>query len=52
MLLFAAYTAPPQPIAMEIKAATSLRHERVAAAAGFRDNEVSAAIGDILSPAF
>jgi hypothetical protein len=35
-----------------MKAATRLRHERAVAAAGFRDGEGSAAIGDILSPAF
>src|SRR3954464_8804369 len=49
-LLLAAYTIPPQPTASATTAAIRPRHGMTAAASDLRETEVSAAIGDVLSP--
>src|SRR4051794_25178168 len=49
-LLLAAYTIPPQPTASATAAAITPRHGMMAAASDVRETEVSAAIGDVLSP--
>src|SRR6476661_31042 len=49
-LLLAAYTIPPQPTASATTAAIRPRHGMMAAASDLRETEVSAAIGDVLSP--